>query len=355
MIEFGHRQVGEGTRCFITFEAGPTHDGVEKAKALIDAAADAGGDAVKFQILNPDRLVADRTLPFSYDVLVNRETGATETVSEPLYDILCRRALSDDEWADVKSHADERGLPFFATVGFPEEIELLERLSCDSIKIASLDVDHHVLIRHAARTGMCIQLDTGNSTLGEIEAAVDVIRAEGNERIIVHQCPSGYPARLESINIRIIHTLKAMFPGIAVAFSDHSPERDMDIAAVAMGAHLVEKTITLDKMTRSVEHVMSLEPAEMKHFVQAIRDVETAIGGARRLMSPEEMKQRVTWRRSIHAINSLPAGHVLSEDDLDYRRPGFGIPPTEVDRLIGSTLTRAIEAGALLTWSDIGS
>ena len=122
-VSFGDRVIGEGHPCFITFEAGPTHDGLESAKSLVKMAAEAGADAVKFQILDPDRLIADKQQLFSYDVLVDRESGKTETISEPLYDILSRRSLSKDEWRDVKKHSDSFGLAFFATIGFKDEIE----------------------------------------------------------------------------------------------------------------------------------------------------------------------------------------------------------------------------------------
>jgi sialic acid synthase SpsE len=163
---------------------------MDSAKRLITLAAGAGADAIKFQIFDPDLLVADRSQTISYDVLVDRASGQTETITESLYDLLCRRCLSQREWQDLKAHSDRLGLAFFATVAFQEDIELLARLKCDSIKIASADVNHIPLIRSAARTGMCIQLDTGNATLGEIERAIDVVRQEGNERIIIHQCPS---------------------------------------------------------------------------------------------------------------------------------------------------------------------
>jgi sialic acid synthase SpsE len=243
MVVFGNRRVGDGEPCFITFEAGPTHNGVESAKHLVSLAAKAGADAIKFQIIDPDRLVADKKQLFSYEILTDRGTGETLTISEPLYDILCRRTLDPEEWKDLKAHSDSMGLAFFATVGFEDEIELLEELECDSIKIASADVNHWPLIQRAARTGMCIQLDTGNATMGEIEEAVGIIVSEGNKNIIIHNCPSGYPARLESINLNLILTLKQIFP-YPVGFSDHTPGWEMDVAAVAVGANLLEKTIT---------------------------------------------------------------------------------------------------------------
>ena len=354
MVSFGQRQVGDGHPCFITFEAGPTHDGIESAKSLATLAAGAGADAIKFQILDPDRLVADRSLLFSYDVLIDRETGATETVSEPLYEILRRRALSQGDWREVKQHCAELGLAFFATVGFEDEVNFLESLECDSIKIASADVNHWPLIKLAASTGMCLQLDTGNASIGEIEQAVDIIRAEGNENIIVHQCPSGYPARLESINLQIISSLKQLFP-FPIAYSDHTPGWDMDVAAIALGANLVEKTITFDRTTRAVEHIFSLEPHDMRKFVQVVRDVETALGSPRRILALEEIKRREAMRRSVHVRAGLDAGHVLSVTDLDYRRPGDGIPPTQIDALIGRTLAVAKLAGERLSWGDVAS
>jgi N,N'-diacetyllegionaminate synthase len=352
MVQFGNRTVGDGQPVIITFEAGPTHSGLESAKRLVTYAAEAGADAVKFQILDPDRLVSDRAMPFDYEVLVDRETGRTERVSEPLYDLLARRAMSHSEWKALKRHADSVGLAFFATVGFEDEIDLLVGLGCDSIKIASADVNHLPLIRRAAKTGICLQLDTGNSTLGEIEVAVDTIRAEGNEDIIIHQCPSGYPARLESINLRIIRTLKQMFP-YPVGYSDHTPGWEMDIAAVAMGANVVEKTITEDRTTRSIEHIMSIEPPEMTAFIRAIRNVEIALGDPRRVMLPVELKKRTRMRRSIHVRRSLQPGHQLGKDDLEYRRPGDGIPPSEAAQVAGRKLRTHKAAGERLQYSDL--
>ncbi|WP_137938068.1 N-acetylneuraminate synthase family protein [Chitinivorax sp. B] len=346
-VHFGKRKVGDGEPCFITYEAGPTHDGLVSAKRLVKLASEAGADAVKFQILDPDRLVADKKLLFSYEVLVDKATGRLETVEEPLYDILCRRSMGHVEWRELKAYCDELGLAFFATVGFDDEIALLESLHCDSIKIASADVNHFPLIRKAARTGMCIQLDTGNASLGEVEQAVDVIRSEGNENIIIHQCPSGYPARLESINLNIIKTLKQMFP-YPVAFSDHTPGWEMDVAALAVGANLLEKTITEDRCTRSVEHVFSLEPQDMRQFIQTIRDVETAFGGNRRILHAEELAKRKRIRRSVHLNQPVQAGQKLADVAVEFRRPGFGITPDQYEGLLQCTFNQALPVGTLL-------
>ena len=351
-IPLGNKRIGQGEPCFITFEAGPTHDGLDSALELVRQAGAARADAVKFQMIDADRLVADRQQLFSYEVLLDRATDQREAVQEPLYDILKRRELKLDEWHQVKAAADAAGLAFFATVSFWDDLEFLTAVGAHSVKIASSDINHLPLIRAAARTGMNVQLDTGNATLGEVEVAVDAIVGEGNDSIIIHQCPSGYPARLPSIQLRMIQTLKQMFP-FPIAFSDHTPGWEMDIAAVALGADLLEKTITLDRCTRSVEHIFSLEGAEQTAFIHAIRDLETALGAPRRTFAPEEGHRRQAYRRSIFLARPKRPGERIEEDDLDFRRPGYGIPPTELERVVGLAATTDLDAGDMLKWTDL--
>ncbi|OGT54007.1 MAG: N-acetylneuraminate synthase [Gammaproteobacteria bacterium RIFCSPHIGHO2_12_FULL_41_15] len=346
------RCIGEGEPCFITFEAGPTHDGLVSAKRLAEYTALAGADAIKFQMSDPDRLVPDKTQLFSYGILVDREKNIVETVQEPLYDILKRRSLEKSEWRELKFYCDELGLAFFATVGFNDGIDFLQELGCHSIKIASADVNHFPLIRHAAKTGLCIQLDTGMSSLGEIEMAVDVIRAEGNDNIIIHHCPSGYPARLDSIHLNTLATLKKIFP-YPIAFSDHTPGYVMDVAAIALGAHLVEKTITENRMIRSPEHVMSLEPGDMKSFVTVVRELEIALGSTRRALHPEEKRRRMAVRRSAFLTADAMLGTRLRECLIEFCRPGFGIPPDRYEELLDVKLNKNVSKGHCLQWTDL--
>ena len=351
-VMFGDKAVGDGEPCFVTYEAGPTHNGFSSAKELIVEAANAGADAIKFQIFDTDRLVSDRKQLFSYDVLLDKASGKTETITEPLYDILMRRSLNPEEWKELKEFSDSLGLAFFATIGFEEDLTLIKEMNCDSIKIASADLNHWQLIRHAATTGMCIQLDTGNATIGEVEEAVDIIRKTGNERIIIHQCPSGYPARLPSINLRLIETLRQMFP-YPIAYSDHTPGADMDIAALTLGANLVEKTITMDRTIRSVEHIFSLEPPEMKTFIQRLRDVETAMGIARRIMQPEELNKRTSIRRSVFLVEDALKGTPVKKLKIEFRRPGDGITPPEWEKLSFGNIKRDLKSGEKIQFKDI--
>lgn len=352
MVKINNTAIGDGYPCYITFEIGPTHDGLDSAKRLIKHAADAGANAVKFQISDPDREVSDKTQMFSYGILKNRETGEIETVEEPLYDLLKKRSLADEQWVELKKYSDELGIDFFSTVDFKENIELLVKLGCHSIKIGSADVNHFPLIRQAAKTGLCIQLDTGMATLGEIERAVDVVRSEGNENIIIHHCPSGYPARLDSINLKIIKTLKKMF-SYPIAFSDHTPGNEMDIAAVVLGANMVEKTITEDRMTPSVEHVMSIEPNEMKDFVRTIREVEIGLGTGRRVMHSEEIKKRNALRRSVFLIEPAKKGQRLGDCKVEFRRPGYGVHSDQFEFLKNNILVRDIDSGQMIQFSDL--
>ncbi|MBG84517.1 MAG: N-acetylneuraminate synthase [Phycisphaerae bacterium] len=351
-VRFGDRVVGDGQPCFITYEAGPTHDSLESAKALVAMAAESGADAVKFQIFDAERLVADKKQQFSYDILIDRESGETRTVEESLFEILRRRQLKESEWLELKKFSDSLDMAFFATIGFEEDLDLLVKMNCDSVKIASADVNHLPLIRQAAQTGMCIQLDTGNASLGEIETAVDTIRTEGSERIIIHQCPSGYPARLPSINLRIIETLRQMFP-FPIAYSDHTPGSDMDIAAMVLGANLVEKTITFDRCTPSVEHIFSLEPAEAKSFIQQLRDVETAMGGSRRILHPEELSKRNNIRRSAFLRKGAEKGTRLADLEIEFRRPGSGVQPDLFEQWSDARLVRALDAGSMIRQEDV--
>ncbi len=351
-IEINGKRIADDAPCFITFEAGPTHNGFENAKELIRLSALNGADAIKFQILDPDRLVADKKQLFEYDILIDRVSGATATVKEPLYNLLKKRSLEKQQWKDLKSYADELGLAFFATAGFEDEIELLQEIGCQSVKIASADLNHYPLLKLAAKTDMVIQLDTGSATLGEVEMAMDVIERAGGKKVIIHQCPSGYPAHLESIHLNMITTLRSMFD-CPVAFSDHTPGWEMDIAAIALGANLIEKTITLDRMTKSVEHVMSIDPSQMTSFVKSVRDLEVALGNSRRSLTQTQVECRKAVRRSLFLVEGGKEGDKLADCTWEYRRPGFGIGPEHHDRLLKAKLNKDVKNGSMISWDSI--
>jgi sialic acid synthase SpsE len=260
--------------------------------------------------------------------------------------------LSEKEWRELKQHCDALSLAFFGTVTFEDELALITDMRCDTVKIASADVNHLPFLRKAARSGLNVQIDTGNSTIGEVEAAVDLLREEGNADIIVHHCPPGYPAVPSAVNLRVIPTLKRLF-GVPIAYSDHSPGWDMMTAAVTLGANLIEKTITFDRTTHSPEHMFSLEPDDAKRFVKAIRTVEQALGGPRRIMTAEERKRRMAYRRSVFLAENCEAGTTLSSAPVEFRRPGSGMGPDEYERLSTMKIRRNLPKGHMLAYADL--
>jgi len=341
---------------YIVLEAGPTHNGIESAKQLAKMAKDAGANAVKFQLLYADRLMAKKDVAFSYKYLEyddnNNEVFVEHT--EPLYDILKRRELSKDEWRSLKVYCDEIGITMFTTATYKDEVDfIVDELGMDSIKINSGDVNDLEFIKYCASKGVNIQLDTGNADIWEIERAVIEAEEAGCDNIIIHMCPSGYPAHLESVHLRMITTLKSLFPNHSIAFSDHSPGWDMDIAAVALGADMVEKTITLDRTIKSCEHSFSLEKEDAKKFIKSIREVEIALGDSRRTIPMDVREKRKVGRRSPYSLVALKKGDVITRDKFEFKRPGVGIISAEFDFFLGKKLTKDLPKGEAVLYEHI--
>lgn len=336
---------------FIVFEAGATHDGLNTAKKLVDVASEAGADAVKFQMLNPDKLVSSKEVLFTYTILNDKNTGQTENVTEPLQDILHRRYLTFDEFSELIDYCREKQIGFFSTVTSEEEVEFLRSKNVEMVKICSGDITYHKLLKLVAKHDWIVQIDTGSSTISEVEEAIDVLEKNGCHKIIINHCPSGYPAEVEAINLRVIETLNTMFP-YPVAFSDHSPGWDMDIAAVSLGVTMVEKNITLDRTIRSPEHIMSLEPDDAKTFVQTMRLLEKALGSTRRLMTEEERKRHLVARRSLYLAKDIRKGEIITEQAMEYMRPGDGIPANLDYLVIGRKAVKDLKKGHKITFGD---
>lgn len=349
---FSNSVVRNNTPVVIVFEAGPTHNGFDTACKLIDVAAAAGADAIKFQTLDAKRLVPNPATMFTYRTLINKETEESEEVTESLQEILLRRELTADEWRKIGAYCREKGIKFFSTASNLDELNLLAEIGVDCVKIASGDINYHHFLRLAAQFPWVVQIDTGSATIAEVEQAVDILERAGCNRIIINHCPSGYPARLDGINLRMIKTIKAMFP-YPVAFSDHTPGATMDIAAVSLGADMIEKTITLDRLTRSPEHIMSLEPDQAAGFVQTIREVEKALGNTRKCLSEREASTPSVARRSVVAATDIAAGTVLTQEMLEYARPGDGIPADKDVLVLGRTLRVDIRQGEKFSLSIV--
>jgi sialic acid synthase SpsE len=330
---------------FVVFEGGATHTGFESARGMVDAAAESGADAVKFQTVFAGNLMSSQDVVFGYGTVTGQK-------QESLHQILRRRELSLDQWTAVRRRAEDRGVIFFSTPDTPGTVDFLVGIGTPAIKIAGGDMNNYPLIAHAASTKLPVLLDT-RGTLGDLEKAIETCLARGNEQIVIVHCPSGDPSEVDSIHLRMIETYRRLFP-YPVGFSDHSPGHDMDVAAVALGADFIEKTITFDRATAGPEHVMSLLPGEMADFVARMRFTEGALGTPyARIPDDGSRKNMRPARRSVVMARRAKAGETIRPDMVTYKRPGHGIPPELVGLVLGRTLRSDVEQDAPLTWDAL--
>lgn len=350
MVKIGKKKIGDGNPTYITFEIGPTHSGFKSCVKYIDSAYKAKADAIKIQMVNAERLISNKKQLFEFGYLTkNRKT--IKRKEESLFEILKRRELSKEEILKLKKIAEKLDLDFFCTVFFEDDIDFVKEIGCDTIKIASADLNYIQLIKKAAKSNLSIQIDTGMSSLNEIYKAVKTIQLEKNNKIIIHHCPSGYPARINSIDLNIIKTLKKKF-NFPIAFSDHYPGYDFDILAVALGANLIEKTLTFDRTIPEVEHVMSIETKETKSFVNKIRETEKGLGRYNRKLNLSQKKKRDKIRRSAFYNTNLLKGTKLKLQNIEFKRPGLGIKPDEISKFIGKVLSKNVYSERCVSKKD---
>jgi sialic acid synthase SpsE len=345
-VRIGDSTVGRGETVYVVAEAGVNHDGiVERALELVDAAADTGADAVKFQVFDVDRLVAEGTEKAEYQ---RRANGGSESQDA----MLRRLQLGRSDFEAIAERAAARGIAFLATPFDEESVDLLVELGVPAIKIASPDLVNLPLVEYAARTGLPVVLSTGMADLDESRAAVAAAQAAGATDLVVLHCVSAYPARPQDANLAAMATL-ARELDVPVGFSDHTLGTAVAVAAAALGACLIEKHLTLDRTAPGPDHAASLEPQELADMVLACRTASEAIGdGVKRPVAAELENISVT-RRSVAAADDLPAGSVLTRSSLVALRPGTGIPAASLESLVGRTLARAVPRFTLLAPEDL--
>lgn len=342
IANLGNRPVGDGQPVLISLEAGATHSGIESAKQLAKAAAEGGADAVKWQTVNADALMADKSQMVKY------KTDQGEEREETVYQALKRRELSHDQWRELKEYCDELGLLFISTPDSKETIDLLVEIKAHALKVSKSDINHFYMVEYMAQTGLPVILD-GREKFDDVERCVSILEANGNYDTIVMHCPSGYPSEHAGIHLNTIVQIKNIF-GYPAAYSDHSVGEAMNFAAIALGANMLEKTITLDRGTDAVEHSMSLEPDEIRGFVDRVRSVEAAMGNPRIIFNS---RVKPDLRRSIFAARDLASGETLSINDLDFRRPGTYYPAEHYESVIGKATNREIQAGQPIQPADL--
>ena len=330
-------------RTLIIAEAGVNHNGdISLARQLVDAAAEAGADLVKFQTFNANRMVTRSAKKADYQ---NQATGSKESQ----HAMLRRLELTVDMHHELIAHCAARNIGFFSTGFDIESVDLLVSLGQDHFKIPSGEITNLPYLRHIGGLGKAIIFSTGMATMGEIEAAIDVLEQAGTQRanITVLHCTTEYPTPMDEVNLRAMQSIHTAF-GVAVGYSDHTSGIEVAIAAVALGACVIEKHFTLDRNLPGPDHRASLEPEELKAMVTAIRNIEIALGDGIKRLTPSEARNKPIARKSLVANRTIKAGEGFSAQNMTTKRPGTGVSPMRWDEVIGRSAPRDFAADELI-------
>ncbi len=318
------------SRVFIIAEAGVNHNGsLELAKKLIDVAIDAGADAVKFQTFKADNLVSKNAQKAEYQ-------KQTTSVDESQYEMIKRLELDENAHRELINYCKYKQIMFLSTPFGHESIELLRSFDMSIFKIPSGEITNLPYLRHIGSLGKRVILSTGMADLGEVEDALNILVQSGTqlENITVLHATSEYPCPIEDVNLRAMQTIKSAF-GVMVGYSDHTQGIEVSIAAVALGASVIEKHFTLDREMDGPDHKASLEPAELKAMVQGIRRVTKALGTGIKKPSNSEVKNMYIARKSIVALRTIKIGETFNAENITIKRPGGGISPMRWDEVVG--------------------
>lgn len=333
------------SKIFIIAEAGINHNGqMELAHKLVEAAAEAGADYVKFQTFKTGHLVSSAAPKAAYQ--------AIQQASEPgesQYDMLRRLELDRNAHLQLIEHCKRSRIRFLSTAFDLESIDLLLEFGMSMFKIPSGEITNLPYLRKIGSLGKSVVLSTGMSTMEEIKQALDVLTTSGTplKKITLLQCTTEYPAPMDEVNLKAMLSLGETF-GVKSGYSDHTQGIEIAIAAAALGATIIEKHFTLNRSLPGPDHKASLEPHELKAMIKAIRNVEKALGTGIKEPSHSELKHLTAGRTSIHLAIALPAGHILTDTDLQMKRPGNGISPMQMDAIIGRKLKIKLEADTQL-------
>lgn len=343
VIKLNDTTVGESHPCYIIAEIGSNHNrSLDTAKKLIDVAKESGCDAVKFQSYTADGLYS------IYTPRISEMEGRSKAGETP-YELIKRIQMPVEWHPQLKAYCDEAGITFCSTPFDESMVDMLESVKVPFYKVASYKITHYPLLARIAKTGKPIILSTGSSTLVDIERAVNVLKDNGCQDYVLLHCVSQYPEKYEDINLRCLITLKTAFDCV-VGFSDHTTDFISSVIAVAMGASIIEKHITLNKGHLGPDHPFSLEPMDLKQFVSAVRNVELILGSpVKRVLDSEEENHRI-GRRSIIAAADIKRGEIITGDKIVIKRPALGLHPVHSDIIIGKTAKMDIPKDMWITW-----
>ncbi|MGE5351526.1 MAG: N-acetylneuraminate synthase [Acidobacteriota bacterium] len=333
-------------KTYIIAEAGVNHNGsLELAMKLVEAAKEAGADAVKFQTFKAEKLVSRKAVKAEYQM---NSTSADESQ----FNMIKKLELSQDDHIKLFDFCKKTGIEFLSSPFDEESADFLDEIGLEIFKIPSGEITNIPFLKHIAQKGKKIILSTGMSQLGEIEEALSVINAYNTGDVVLLHCVTEYPAPYGEINLRAMLTLKQAF-NIRVGYSDHSPGIEISLAAIALGAEVIEKHFTLDKNLPGPDHKASLEPEELKNMIASIRNIEKSLGDGIKRPAECEIKNIHIARKSLVAVTDIAEGELISLSNISVKRPGSGILPKYLEQVIGKRARTSIAAEEVMTWDKI--
>ncbi len=344
-VKIGNRYIGEGESVFIIAEVGINHNGdVKIAKKLIDAAVDAGADAVKFQKRTTEEILTREGLEKPYT--------STHAFASTYGEHRNKLEFNEEQYKELKKYSEGKDIQFFASVWDHKSTDFMESLNIDAYKIPSADTVNIPLLEYVAQKNKPILLSTGMNTLEEIEDAVNVVLRHNN-KVIIFQCLSLYPSPEDKLNVRFMDVLRDRFAPLPYGYSGHEPDLFPTLTAVARGAQIIERHLTLDKTMKGSDHAGSLEPHELKELVGSIRRTEVILGIPERIMYEELTPLREKLAKSIATKTLIPEGTVITRNMLTIKGPGTGITPGKLDDIIGRIAEKDLEEDIIIPKSAL--
>lgn len=331
--------IGDYLKPYFIAELNSSHNGdINVAYEMILKAKEAGCDCVKFQSWSDASL---------YSASYYKENPIAQRFFKKF-------SLSEDQMLSLSKYCRELGIDFASTPYSKREVDfLLNECNAPFIKVASMDINNHPFLEYISRTGTPIILSTGMSDYEEIAEAVSIIESNGNKNICILHCVSNYPAKIESINLNNISMLRQKFPNYAIGYSDHTIGFEAASASVALGAGIIEKHFTLDNSKIGMDNQMATEPKEMKEMIDSCNAVYKSLGSFNRVVSDDELIQRTKMRRSIVYTKDMSIGDIITIEDLDFKRPGNGVPPSNIETVLGKKLKRNVYADSMVLLNDL--
>ena len=344
-VEIGDRFIGSGSPVFIIAEIGINHQGdKEIAKDLIRSAKDSGADAVKFQKRSIERILTSEGMKMPYEN--SNSFGKTYGEHKEALE------LSAESYYEIKDFADSIDILFCASGWDEESVDFLDALGIPFFKVASADLTNFPLIKHTAKKGRPVMISTGMADMDIVSDAIEII-SDINDSIMIMQCTSTYPSRYSELNLNVINTYRSMFPKYPIGYSGHELGIAVPVAAVALGAKIIEKHFTLDRTMRGGDHAASLEPHGFSKMVRDIRNVERSMGSSIKKIQDSERPIIKKLGKSIVSAQDIRSGSVISSDMITVKGPGTGVSPMDIEKVIGNTASRDINADTVIKKEDV--